>query len=106
MLVVFAFIINIAFKILFPILRTKSKNALGRFQKEKVIHAKIVLKRIYTFMGNNDDSIQNYYLTFEDENKKVFELLVDNYYYNFYSEGEKGLLTYQGGQFIEFIREK
>lgn len=105
-LAVFTFIVNIAFKILFPILKSISKNSFSTLQKEKTIQVSIVSKRIYTFESNNGGSIQNHYLTFEDEHKKVFELLVDHYYYNFYSKGEKGLLTFKGEQFIEFIREK
>ena len=105
MLAVFAFIINIAFKILFPLIKPNSSNAFNIFLKEKTIYAKIVKKRIYTFESDNGNNIENYYLTFKDENKKSFELLVDHYYYNFYAEGEKGLLTYKGEQFIEFIRK-
>ncbi len=102
-IMVFAFIINITISILLPVLKLMIKNAFSIFKKEKTINATIIAKRVYSFDNNNNDFLNNY-LTFQTKNGETFELLVDNYYYNFYSEGEKGLLTYKGAIFIDFIR--
>ena len=104
-IMVLAFLINITIKMLFPIMKMGLKSTLSIFKKEKTIYVKIVSKRAYTFNDENKDSIQNYYLTFEDKDKKVYEFLVDQYYYIFYMEEEKGLLTYKGEHFIEFVRK-
>lgn len=105
MIMVLAFLINITLKMLFPIMKLNIKNVLSTFKKEKTIYVKIISKRLYIFEGDDNSSFQNFYLSFEDRNKKIFEFSVDQYYYNFYTEGEKGLLTYKGEQFIEFNRK-
>lgn len=105
-LIILSFFVNITISILFPIFKSVIKNIFNIWQKEKNICVKIISKRVYTFEDDGNDGFENYYLSFEDENNKVFELLVDNYYYNFYFEGERGLLTYKGTKFIDFVREK
>lgn len=105
MVMILSFLIYVTFKILFPFFKSRLKSFVGVYGKEKTAYVEIVSKRVYTFESDDGDNIENYYLSFEDNNKKVIEFLVDNYYYNFYSKGEKGYLTYKGGEFIEFIRK-
>ena len=104
MLMVLAFLVNIAFKIIFPFMRSNVKNTFGIYQKEKTCWAKVISKRLYTYKGEDGDSFENYYLTFENKHKKVMEFQVDEYFYNYYAQGEKGTLTYKGENFIDFIR--
>ena len=47
---------------------------------------------------------EDYYMTFQLECDRKLELLVDSYFYYYYSEGEKGMLTHQGKRFINFER--
>ena len=105
MVAILSFLIYISFKILFPFFKSGLNSFWGTYSKERTVYVKIVSKRIYTFESNDGDNIENYYLSFQDNNKKVIEFLVDDYYYNFYSKGEKGYLTYKGVEFIEFIRK-
>lgn len=106
MLMVLAFLVNITFKIIFPFMRSNVKNTFGIYQKEKIIWAKVISKRLYNFEKDNGNPFENYYLTFENKQKKVMEFQVDEYYYNYYAKGEKGTLIYKGENFIDFIREK
>lgn len=92
---VFAFLITITFTIVFPFLKDRWNNIINNFMKEVTLRAVIVSKRT--------DS-DGYYMTFQLEGERKLELLVDNYFYNYYSEGEKGMLTYQGTMFINFER--
>ena len=92
---VLAFIITITFTILFPFLKDRWDNIANNFMKEVTRRAIIVSKR-------TDD--EDYYITFQLGNGRKLELLVDSYFYNYYAEGEKGMLTHQGTRFINFER--
>lgn len=92
---VLAFLITITFKIVFPFLKDGLYNMINIFMKEATHMAIIVSKR------TDSDS---YYMAFQLEDGRKLELLVDSYFYNFYSEGEKGMLTYRGTMFINFER--
>ncbi len=101
MLMVLAFLVNITFKVLFPFMRSNVKNV---YQREKTVWTKIISKRVYTFNGDDGDTFENYYLSFENKYKKVMEFQVDEYHYNYYAQGEEGTLIYKGENFIDFIR--
>ncbi len=105
MLIILAFIVNIAIKVLIPLIKSAYKNISNLFQKQKVVNAKIVSKRIDICKDDNKNDIEKYYLTFEDRNKKILELQVDEYFFYYFSENEKGILTYKGNIFIDFIRK-
>lgn len=92
---VLAFLITITFTILFPFLKDRWDNIINNFMEEATHRAIIVSKRI-------DE--EDYYMTFQLESDRKLELLVDSYFYKYYSEGEKGILTYQGKRFINFER--
>lgn len=92
---VFAFLITITFTMVFPFVKSNFENTISSFMKEITLPAKIICKKI-------DNS--NYYMTFQLENGRKAEFLVDSYFYNFYSEGEKGMLTYKGTHFLDFER--
>lgn len=106
MLIILAFIVNITFKILIPFIKSGYKNTYNYFQKEKIVNAKIISKRTAACKDSNNNDIEKYYLTFEDRNEKVFELQVDYYFYYYFSEHEKGILTYKGTVFINFLRKQ
>lgn len=92
---VLAFLITITFTIVFLFLKDRWDNIINNFMKEITLPTKIVSKKI---------DAENYYMTFQLEDGRKLELLVDSYFYNYYSEGEKGMLTHRGTRFINFER--
>lgn len=92
---VFAFLITITFTIIFPFIKDRWVKIINHFMEEVTHRAVIVSKR-------TDE--EDYYMTFQLESGRKLELLVDSYFYNYYSEGEKGMLTHQGTIFINFER--
>lgn len=72
------------------------------------IKAKIISKRMEVTDKNliNDiDKVTLYYLTFEFEDGKRKEFKVKNKIYGILIEGDKGILKYQGSQFISFNKK-
>ena len=112
MLPLAAFIIG---AIIFIVLwvRRKQKEKRGELKGMMTVDATVVYKRRDVRRDINsapyDERYSNtnfYYVTFEEKTGNRLELLVSGSVYDSVRRGEKGLLSYQGLCFVDFLPKK
>ncbi len=82
----------------------KNNEDSERLTKEAIIVAKRMQFNHYNHA--NSFANQTYYITFEFDDGNRVELRMSSKEYGLLAERDKGILTYQGFRFIDFIRIK
>ncbi len=93
--------------------RRKRKERLGELKGMTTVNATVVYKRRDVRRDINsapyDERYGNtnfYYVTFEEKTGNQLELLVSGEVYNSVRRGDKGVLSYQGLCFMDFMPQK
>lgn len=94
-------------------LNRKRKERVGELKGMTTVNATIVYKRRDVRRDLNsapyDERYSNtnfYYVTFEEKTGNKLELLVSGEVYDSVRRGERGVLSYQGLRFLEFLPQK
>lgn len=94
-------------------LNRKRKERLGELKGMTTVNATVVYKRRDVRRDINsapyDERYSNtnfYYVTFEEKTGNKLELLVSGEVYDSVRRGERGVLSYQGLRFLEFLPQK
>lgn len=94
-------------------LNRKRKERLGELKGMTTVNATVVYKRRDVRRDINsapyDERYSNtnfYYVTFEEKTGNKLELLVSGEVYDSVRRGERGILSYQGLRFLEFLPQK
>ena len=95
------------------LIRRKLKEMRGELNGMTTVNATVVYKRRDVRRDINsapyDERYSNthfYYITFEEKTGNKLELLVSGDVYDSVRRGEKGVLSYQGLRFVDFMPQK
>ena len=95
------------------LIRRKVKEMRGELNGMTTVNATVVYKRRDVRRDINaapyDERYSNthfYYVTFEEKSGNKLELLVSGDVYDSVRRGEKGVLSYQGLRFVDFMPQK
>ena len=95
------------------LIRRKLKEMRGELNGMTTVNATVVYKRRDVRRDLNsapyDERYSNthfYYVTFEEKSGNKLELLVSGDVYDSVRRGEKGVLSYQGLRFVDFMPQK
>ena len=95
------------------LIRRKIKEMRGELNGMTTVNATVVYKRRDVRRDINaapyDERYSNthfYYVTFEEKSGNKLELLVSGDVYDSVRRGEKGVLSYQGLRFVDFMPQK
>jgi hypothetical protein len=92
--------------VIFIIYRIVKDNIINRNKPKIALTATIVTKRQQLSSNMSDSHHTWHYITFEFDTRDRIELQVSGREYGLMAENDKGILTFQGNQFIAFDRKR